>query len=453
MPASKVEPEGVDLDQTTASAASGPAESHNDAELSGVMKDFPEIPTSAPTSGETRRSKPHVPPITIPVYNGVYDWIESVLANAVAGNWTEATCRNVWMRYLGENVKAYLRTFPAQSKATFKQVCHLLIQRYGACRNVTAVRSRFRFLKQAKSEKPEEFLDRVVNQRMLGWPNEATADRESESIQRFTYNIDDKRLSWWLHDRVEWHQANGKEMTLKEFRVLLMTHVSGSEIFDYERAGLDSLDERMQAKLPSYGTPLAAAAVEVREPALMTPVSAPASVPYGYSSKPPPRALPSAPFPQGWQRSPSTESATATPPNNGGNAGHAAPPLPAVAPTYNSPYPPRDMSKVQCRICHEYGHIARHCTKGGLPGFTEQQRNATQQVGMIEGEPRWKTALSMLLKDCQNALQGDTAPRYASDGSTLPQVICEVQEIPDEEPPTETYVNWVALRLDQIRGN
>ena len=47
-----------------------------------------------------------------------------------------------------------------------------------------------------------------------------------------------------------------------------MTHVSGSEIFDYERAGLDSLDERMQAKLPSYGTPLAAAAVEVREPAL-----------------------------------------------------------------------------------------------------------------------------------------------------------------------------------------
>ena len=52
------------------------------------MKDFPEIPTSAPISGETRRSKPHVPPITIPVYNGVGhvdDWIELVLADAVAG--------------------------------------------------------------------------------------------------------------------------------------------------------------------------------------------------------------------------------------------------------------------------------------------------------------------------------------------------------------------------------
>ena len=261
IPDSKTEPEGVDLDQTVTSMASGLAESHFDTELSGVKKDFPIIPTNAPASGEPRRRNSHVPPITIPVYNGVGhvdDWIELVLADAVAGHWTEATCR---MRYLGENVKAILRIFPAQSKGTFKQVCHLLIQRYGACRNVTAVRRRFRFLKQAKTEKLEEFLDHVVNQRMLGWPNETTADREPESIHRFTYNIDDKRLSWWLHDRVEWHQANGKEITLKDFRVLLMTHVAGAQIFDYGRAGVDSLDERMQAKLPS--TPLAAAAVEV----------------------------------------------------------------------------------------------------------------------------------------------------------------------------------------------
>ena len=89
---------------------------------------------------------------------------------------------------------------------------------------------------------------------MLGWPNESTADRESESIQRFTHNINDERLGWWLHDRVEWHQANGKEMTLKDFRVLLVTHVEGAEKFNYERA---SGDERLLAKLPSYGTPLA----------------------------------------------------------------------------------------------------------------------------------------------------------------------------------------------------
>ena len=86
---------------------------------------------------------------------------------------------------------------------------------------------------------------------MLGWPHESTADRESESIQRFIYNINDERLSWWLHDRV--HQANGKEMTLKDFRVLLVNHLAGAEVFDYERA---SGDERLQAKLPSYGTPL-----------------------------------------------------------------------------------------------------------------------------------------------------------------------------------------------------
>ena len=55
---------------------------------------------------------------------------------------------------------------------------------------------------------------------------------------------------------MEQHHAKGKEMTLKDFRVLLVTHVAGAEVFEYERAGVDSLDERIQAKMPSYGTPL-----------------------------------------------------------------------------------------------------------------------------------------------------------------------------------------------------
>ena len=41
-------------------------------------------------------------------------------------------------------------------------------------------------------------------------------------------------------------------MTLKDFRVLLITHVAGAERFDYERANRDSLDERMQTKLPRH---------------------------------------------------------------------------------------------------------------------------------------------------------------------------------------------------------
>ena len=36
----------------------------------------------------------------------------------------------------------------------------------------------------------------------------------------------------------------------------------------------------------------------------------------------------------------------------------------------------------------------------------------------------------MLWKDCEQALQGNTIPLYASDGSTLPQIKCEIQEIP-----------------------
>ena len=54
-------------------------------------------------------------------------------------------------------------------------------------------------------------------------------------------------------------------MTLKDFRVLLVNHVAGAEVFDYERAGIDSLDERLLAKLPSYGTPLAKTS-SVQEP-------------------------------------------------------------------------------------------------------------------------------------------------------------------------------------------
>ena len=204
MPDSETESEAVDRDHTTASTA---------PHLFGVMRDFPSIPKDD-TSSESRRCKPRGPPINIPVYNGVGhvdDWIELVLSYAVAGNWNEATCRNVWMRHLGDNVKAYLRILPAEEKASFKQVCQHLLERYGACRNITAVRTRFRFLKQTKTEKLEEFLDRVVNQRMLGWPNESTSDRELESIKRFIYSIDDERLSWWLHDRVERHQANDIE--------------------------------------------------------------------------------------------------------------------------------------------------------------------------------------------------------------------------------------------------
>ena len=198
-PDKETEPEGVDLDQTTASIASGPAESHNDTELSGVMKDFPEIPATALTSGETRRRKPHVPPITIPVYNGVGhvdDWIELVLADAVAGHWTEATCRNVWMRYLGASVKDYLRTFPAERKKTFKDVCGLLMKRYGAYRGKDALRRKFEGLKQDKGEKPEDYLDRLVNERMRGWPEESVPDRDSESISKFIYSIHQRNLAW-----------------------------------------------------------------------------------------------------------------------------------------------------------------------------------------------------------------------------------------------------------------
>ena len=152
IPDSETESEAVDRDDNIASTASL---------LSGVMKNFPTIPLTDPKS---RRGKPHVPPITIPVYNGVGhvdDWIELVLADAVAGHWTEATCRNVWMRYLGASVKDYLRTFPAERKKTFKDVCGLLMKRYGAYRGKDALRRKFEVLKQDKG--------RNLKITLIGW--------------------------------------------------------------------------------------------------------------------------------------------------------------------------------------------------------------------------------------------------------------------------------------------
>ena len=152
------------------------------------------------------------------------------------GQWTEATCRNVWMRYLGASVKDYLRTFPAEKKKTFKDVCGLLMKRYGAYRGKDALRRKFEGLKQDKGEKPEDYLDRLVNERMRGWPEESVPDRDSESISKFIYSIHEKNLAWFLNDRLEWNKEGGKVLTLEDFRELLMNHLTGVETFEHERA-------------------------------------------------------------------------------------------------------------------------------------------------------------------------------------------------------------------------
>ena len=110
------------------------------------------------------------------------------------------------------------------------------MKRYGAYRGKDALRRKFEGLKQDKGEKPEDYLDRLVNERMRGWPGESVPDRDSESISKFIYSIHEKNLAWFLNDRLELNKEGGKVLTLEDFRELLMNHLTGVETFEHERA-------------------------------------------------------------------------------------------------------------------------------------------------------------------------------------------------------------------------
>ena len=51
-------------------------------------------------------------------------------------------------------------------------------------------------------------------------PSPVTKRKTKPTRARYASIPEKNNLAWWLHDRVEWQQANGKLLTLEDLRML-----------------------------------------------------------------------------------------------------------------------------------------------------------------------------------------------------------------------------------------
>ena len=60
--------------------------------------------------------------------------------------------------------------------------------------------------------------------------------------------------------------------------------------------------------------------------------------------------------------------------------------------------------------------------------------------------------VALLIRDCEAALEEEEfAIACSAEGATLPMIYFEVRELPDEETPTPSYLNWIAQRIAEIQ--
>ena len=60
--------------------------------------------------------------------------------------------------------------------------------------------------------------------------------------------------------------------------------------------------------------------------------------------------------------------------------------------------------------------------------------------------------VALLIRDCEAALKEEEfAIACSTEGATLPMIYFEVRELPDDETPTPSYLNWIAQRIAEIQ--
>ena len=60
--------------------------------------------------------------------------------------------------------------------------------------------------------------------------------------------------------------------------------------------------------------------------------------------------------------------------------------------------------------------------------------------------------VALLIRDCETALkEDDFAIACSTEGATLPMIYFVVRELPDEETPTHSHLNWIAQRIAEIQ--
>ena len=132
--------------------------------------------------------------------------------------------------------------------------------------------------------------------------------------------------------------------------------------------------------------------------------------------------------------------------NTNGNAGGNATVTAAGA---------KDYFNIFCFGCKEKGHIVPNCpkllTKSSANLVAELMQTCVEDTYTLEAQiPLWKENLMDILHFCEGADPYRAVYAPSAEGHTLAYIREEIESIPLDEEPNETYINYVGRRVAEI---
>ena len=118
----------------------------------------------------------------------------------------------------------------------------------------------------------------------------------------------------------------------------------------------------------------------------------------------------------------------------------------------------KDYSNVICFGCKEKGHIVPNCpkllAKSSVSLVAELMQTSVEDTSPPEAQiPLWKENLMNILHFCEGANPDRAVYAQSAEGHTLAYIREEIESIPLDEEPNETYINYVGRRVAEIQGN
>ena len=444
--------------------------------------------------GSRREPRPHLPSANVPTYSGASacdDWLETVENMARAYHWNEEVLKSALTGAFSAKVKNYLRSCGLTELSSFPDIKRQLLIRYGAHRNIDGIQKKFQHLSQYDGEKAEEYFDRVISERMHGWKDEPVEERDRQAIARFIYTVKHKPLSDYLELKRRDFELLGQRLDQSKFRELMFTYLSQQEIYSYERKCTELRTDPTYRQSQFYsqvGLPRQEESLIRYGPAIVyNNAGAPANVNTGGMNQPNRNDFrPLTYRPGGYYNN---TSGRERPPMNQYQSGfqnRTIGPNPGVNvenTTQNSSLPKplqpnpvantngsaggnataaaagaKDYSNMICFGCKEKGHIVSNCpkllAKSSVNLVAELMQASVEDTSPLEAQvPLWKENLMNILHFCEGADPDRAVYAQSAEGHTLAYIREEIESIPLDEEPSETYVNYVGRRVAEIQGN
>ena len=84
----------------------------------------------------------------------------------------------------------------------------------------------------------------------------------------------------------------------------------------------------------------------------------------------------------------------------------------------------------------------------------ELMQTSVEDTSPLEAQiPLWKENLMNILHFCEGADPDRAIYAQSADGHTLAYIREEIESIPLDDEPNETYINYVGRRVAEIQGN